>query len=274
MYFVHFVSAKNKQYFYNNFRNEPVGPLSVDQLRSLADMGRIGQHTWVKEKHQTEWKKLSDLLREEANAEETLPKNPRITNFSPEASTSPSPTPTPIPIPVAKPPSNIIPKPSFVRAQPQLVFIKEKEKEEVELPPHLRRPKSARVRKTDEQPVQPKPVNYDLSKIQEISNTSTISGIVNIIIGCIWLGLGSVFASINFAFALPPALYGIMTGIFEIAYASDLLVKQTASLRQARILALLSIFSICCGNIISGILGLKNLMSYNDYRVRAFFETS
>lgn len=251
MYFVHIVSAKNKQYFYNNANNEPIGPLSLDQLQELAKLGRIGQHTWVMERHKNEWQKFADLLNDVEISEK---ENARRINLQPAPSMPAAPRVSFPAQPQPIEPSTEIPRPSFAKSRP------------------ARKTTLAKDASATENSTTPeKTSNFDLPKIQAIANRSFVSGIANIIVGCVWLSMGFVWPAINFAFCLPPALYTIMTGIFEIIYASNLRMKQAIFLKHARMLAILSAFSIGTGNLLSSILGIKNLTSYNDERVSSFF---
>jgi hypothetical protein len=107
--------------------------------------------------------------------------------------------------------------------------------------------------------------------VQAIAVMTLVNGILNIlyafgvtlliIIGS--LGIGIVCAPLTI-------LPGIL-GIFEILYAVKLLPDSPQPTKPNQTLAILEICAILTGNVVSLIIGILNMVFYNDEKVKAYF---
>jgi hypothetical protein len=107
--------------------------------------------------------------------------------------------------------------------------------------------------------------------VQAIAVMTLVNGIINIvyafgitlliIIGT--LGIGILCAPLTI-------LPGIL-GIFEILYAVKLLPEPPKPMKPNQTLAILEICAILAGNVVSLVVGILNLVFYNDERVKAYF---
>ena len=104
-----------------------------------------------------------------------------------------------------------------------------------------------------------------------ISIMSLVNGIINVIYGlaltagivCSTLGIGLLCAPLTI---LPTVL-----GIFEIIYAAKLLSNPPKPIQPSIVLGILEICCVLWGNLISPVVGILNLVFYNDDSVKAYF---
>lgn len=111
---------------------------------------------------------------------------------------------------------------------------------------------------------------YKPGKIQTITILLLVNGIMNIlyafsataaiVLGT--LGIGLLCAPLTI---LPGVL-----GVFEIIYASNLMANPPKAVKNLQTIAILEIVCIITGNAISLIIGIINLVFYNDTEVRAY----
>lgn len=118
-----------------------------------------------------------------------------------------------------------------------------------------------------ETPYQPKP-----GKVQAIAITTLINGILNILLGIGLtgsvvlgtLGIGLLCAPLTL---LPSAL-----GIFEIIGGTKLMGEPPRKFNLQTI-AILEIVAILAGNVISLIVGILNLVFYNEPPTRQYIDS-
>lgn len=107
--------------------------------------------------------------------------------------------------------------------------------------------------------------------VQAIAVMTLVNGILNIIYACVatllivilTVGIGCLCAPLTI-------LPGIL-GIFEILYAVKLLPDTPQLVKPNQTLAILEICAILTGNFVSLVIGILNLIFYNDEKVKAYF---
>ena len=116
-------------------------------------------------------------------------------------------------------------------------------------------------------------VNPKPGKVQAISIMTLISGILNII-GGLTITLTVVLGTVGIGLLCAPiTLAPSVLGIFEIIYASKLLTAQPVNVKPNKTLAILEICCIVAGMIPSCVVGILNLIFFDDPEVVAYFET-
>lgn len=122
---------------------------------------------------------------------------------------------------------------------------------------------------------QPLPeVKENLTKpgmVQAILVMTLINGILNILYSLV-VTLLIIIGSLGFGIICAPLtiLPGIL-GIFEILYAIKLLPDTPQPTKPNQILAILEVCAILTGNVVSLVIGIVNLVLYNDDSVKAYF---
>lgn len=107
--------------------------------------------------------------------------------------------------------------------------------------------------------------------VQTIAVMTLVNGVLNIIYACVatllivilTFGIGCLCAPLTI---LPGVL-----GIAEILYAIKLLPDKPQPTKPNQILAILEICAILTGNFVSCVIGILNLIFYNDEDVKAYF---
>lgn len=113
------------------------------------------------------------------------------------------------------------------------------------------------------------------SRVTTIAGLTLASGILNFF----WsAGLGFAFVLLGAGtfligcLCLPVALYPLLLGILEVAYAFRLLRRPPPpSMKPAYHIAVMEIIAALLGNIPALIVGVAALISYNDRAVRGYF---
>jgi len=119
------------------------------------------------------------------------------------------------------------------------------------------------------------PPSVKPSKVKAISIMMLINGILNVT-----YGLGITITAITGAFATfgitlccsPVTILPTVLGIFEIIAATRLLSTPPRRI-NVQTLAILEICSIITGDIISCVIGILNLVFYNDPETKAYMDS-
>lgn len=127
----------------------------------------------------------------------------------------------------------------------------------------------------DENQIIPGEIKYPQKPgmVQAIALMTLVNGILNIIYAFIatlliiilTFGIGLLCAPITI-------LPGIL-GIFEILYAVKILPDPIQPTKPNQTLAILEICAILTGNVVSLVIGILNLVFYNDEVVKAYFDS-
>jgi hypothetical protein len=109
------------------------------------------------------------------------------------------------------------------------------------------------------------------SLLTTIGVMTLISGITNVTWGVVWtLGaIGSFFGVI----CLPLSVLPIILGVFEIVYSAKLLSTQPQPAQASPTLAAFQIAACLYGNIFSMVVGILNLIFFNDLVVKEYFSS-
>jgi hypothetical protein len=107
--------------------------------------------------------------------------------------------------------------------------------------------------------------------VQAIAVMTLVNGIINIVYA-FGITLLIIIGTLGFGILCAPLtiLPGIL-GIFEILYAVKLLPEPPKPTKPNQTLAILEICAILAGNVVSLVVGILNLVFYNDERVKAYF---
>lgn len=101
--------------------------------------------------------------------------------------------------------------------------------------------------------------------VTAIAVMTLLSGIVNLFWG--FVALGSFIGLI----CLPISILPTILGIFEIIYAAKLLSKQPQPVQPSPSIAIFQILMFLVGNVFSMVVGILNLIFYNDVTVKDYF---
>jgi hypothetical protein len=115
---------------------------------------------------------------------------------------------------------------------------------------------------------QPKP-----QKVQIIGILTVISGAVNISLGLgLMLGLA---LSVVLICCAPLGVLPIALGVFEVIYGIRLIGsgQEPVSLRDMQVIAILEIITILASNMISGVIGIVDLVLLSDSEVVQYFQS-
>jgi hypothetical protein len=96
-------------------------------------------------------------------------------------------------------------------------------------------------------------------------------GILNILGGIYWLFAGLMMFLVGVVFTIIPASYLIVLGILEIANATKLLPHPIKVMRPPKYLAVMEIVAIVVCNVLAPVIGILNLVFYNDEEVQKCF---
>lgn len=105
--------------------------------------------------------------------------------------------------------------------------------------------------------------------VTAIALMTLISGIINLFWG--FVASASALGTIIGVFCLPLTILPTILGVFEIIYAAKLLSAQPQPVQPSTSIAVFQILTAFMGNIFSMIVGILNLVFYNDLTVREYF---
>ena len=108
-------------------------------------------------------------------------------------------------------------------------------------------------------------------KLQAIAVMSLVMGIVNILAGTYWLVAGLMMFLVGVVFTIIPASYLIVLGILEIVNASKLLPDPVKVAQSPKYVAVMEIVAIVTCNVMALVVGILNLVFYNDEEVEMYF---
>lgn len=95
------------------------------------------------------------------------------------------------------------------------------------------------------------------------------SGITNLFWG--FIASATVLSTIVGVVCLPLTILPTILGIFEIIYAAKLLSTQPQPVQPSPSIAVFQILTFMYGNIFSMVVGILNLIFFNDQAVREYF---
>jgi hypothetical protein len=105
-----------------------------------------------------------------------------------------------------------------------------------------------------------------------IAAMTLASGIINLFWG--FMATATVLSTVIFAFCLPITILPTILGIFEIIYAARLLSTQPQPTGPSPAIAAFQISTFIYGNVFSPVVGILNLIFFNDQAVREYFARS
>lgn len=105
--------------------------------------------------------------------------------------------------------------------------------------------------------------------VTAIALMTLTSGIVNLFWG--FIASATALGTIVGVICLPITILPTILGIFEIIYAAKLLSAQPQPVQPSTSLAVFQILTFLMGNIFSMIVGILNLVFYNDLAVKEYF---
>jgi len=104
-----------------------------------------------------------------------------------------------------------------------------------------------------------------------ISIMTLANGILNILYGMM-LTCGLTLVSLGIGLLCAPlAILPAVLGIFEIIYAAKLMANPSKPVQPSIALGILEICCVLWGNMLSPVVGVLNLVFYNDDSVKAYF---
>jgi len=102
-----------------------------------------------------------------------------------------------------------------------------------------------------------------------IAVLTLISGIVNLFWG--FIASATALGTFIGVICLPITILPTILGIFEIVYAAKLLSTQPQPVQPSQPLAIFQITTIIYGNVFSMVVGILNLIFFNDQSVKEYF---
>jgi hypothetical protein len=102
-----------------------------------------------------------------------------------------------------------------------------------------------------------------------IAAMTLTSGIINLFWG--FVASATALSTIIGAICLPITILPTILGIFEIIYAAKLLSSQPQPINPSPSIAAFEISTIIYGNIFSAVVGILNLIFFNDQTVKDYF---
>jgi hypothetical protein len=107
-------------------------------------------------------------------------------------------------------------------------------------------------------------------KVQAITIMMLINGILNILTGlCITASIVLGTFGIGL-FCAPITILPVVLGIFEVIYASRLLSFPPKPVKDLQTIAVLEICAVVCGNGLSLVVGILNLVFLSEPEVKAY----
>ncbi len=95
------------------------------------------------------------------------------------------------------------------------------------------------------------------------------SGIINLFWG--FIASATVLSTVIGVVCLPITILPTILGVFEIIYAAKLLSSQPEPVKPSTSIAVFQISTFIYGNIFSAVVGILNLIFFNDQSVREYF---
>jgi hypothetical protein len=111
--------------------------------------------------------------------------------------------------------------------------------------------------------------NQKPNLLTAIAVMTLVSGITNLFWG-FFTSLGAIGTFFG-AICLPLTILPIILGIFEIIYAAKLLSTQPQPVQASPSIAAFQIATCLYGNIFSMVVGILNLIFFNDQAVKEYF---
>ena len=108
-------------------------------------------------------------------------------------------------------------------------------------------------------------------KLQAIAIMTLVCGIINLLLGAYWFFAGLAVFLVGVVFTIIPASYMTVLGILEIINASKLLSDPVRVAEPPKFVAVMEIIAIIFCNVIALIIGILNLVFYNDEDVQQYF---
>lgn len=105
--------------------------------------------------------------------------------------------------------------------------------------------------------------------VTAIALMTLVSGIINLFWG--FVASATALGTIVGVICLPITILPTILGVFEIIYAAKLLSAQLQPVQPSTSLAVFQILTFLMGNIFSMIVGILNLVFFNDLAVREYF---
>ncbi|MFN8411520.1 MAG: hypothetical protein U0Z26_03950 [Anaerolineales bacterium] len=102
-----------------------------------------------------------------------------------------------------------------------------------------------------------------------IAIMTLMSGIINLFWG--FIGSATALGTIIGVVCVPVTILPTILGIFEIIYAANLLSSQPQPIKPSKNIAAFQISMILYGNVFSMIVGILNLIFFNDQVVKEYF---
>ena len=109
------------------------------------------------------------------------------------------------------------------------------------------------------------------SMFTAISIMTLVNGILNVLYG-LTLTLGIACSTLGIGLLCAPlTIMPTVLGVFEIIYGAKLLASPPKPVQPSIALGVLEICCVLWGNLISPVVGILNLVFYNDDSVKAYF---
>jgi len=108
-------------------------------------------------------------------------------------------------------------------------------------------------------------------KLQAIAIMTMISGILHVIAGISWLFFGLSLFLVGVVFTIIPASYVTVLGVLEIINATKLLSTPIRLSTPPKYLAIMEIIGIIFCDVVGLVIGILNLVFYNDEEVQRCF---
>jgi hypothetical protein len=102
-----------------------------------------------------------------------------------------------------------------------------------------------------------------------IAILTLISGVVNLFWG--FVASATALGTIVGVICIPITVLPTILGVFEIVYAAKLLSAQPQPVQPSQSLAIFQITTLIYGNIFSMVVGILNLVFFNDQAVKDYF---
>ncbi len=105
-----------------------------------------------------------------------------------------------------------------------------------------------------------------------IAAMTLTSGIINLFWG--FIASATVLSTVIGVICLPITILPTILGIFEIIYAAKLLSTQPQPVGSSPAIAAFQISTFIYGNVFTAVVGILNLIFFNDQAVREYFARS
>src|SRR5690349_17977422 len=105
-----------------------------------------------------------------------------------------------------------------------------------------------------------------------IAAMTLASGIINLFWG--FIASATVLSTVVGVICLPITVLPTILGIFEIIYAAKLLSNQPQPVQPSPAIAAFQISTLLYGNVFTAVVGLLNMIFFNDQSVKEYFARS